>query len=214
MLLGGNMTVSAARSDLRVLVVDDDIDTVESTALLFRMQGHETTTACNGTDAIEQVKVLCPQLILLDIAMPIMDGYQVARELRNISCANDSTIVALTGYARPADRRRCAEAGFDLHLPKPLDFEVLEQLTHLLKQSRRLREESAQLTLKQADSLVTLIKSSIQMAETFLDVSTNTSKLEVRQRCLAKAEKTYQKMSELVQSKAAGRTDLRLHLTN
>ena len=109
------MTVAAAESRLRVLVVDDDADTIESTALLFQMQGHEAKTARDGAAAIEQTKAFCPHLILLDIAMPKMDGFQILRALRGIECAAESTIVAVTGYANRADRRRCAEAGFDLH---------------------------------------------------------------------------------------------------
>ena len=116
------MTLANAEAPMRVLVVDDDIDTTESTALLFQMQGHETKTARNGVAATEQTKVFCPDLILLDIAMPKMDGFQVLRELRDIPCAAESTIVAVTGYANVAERRQCAEAGFDLHFPKPLDF--------------------------------------------------------------------------------------------
>jgi len=202
------MAVAAAESRLRVLVVDDDADTIESTALLFQMQGHEAKTARDGPAAIEQTKAFCPHLILLDIAMPKMDGFQVLRELRGIECVAESTIVAVTGYANPADRRRCAEAGFDLHFPKPLDFGVLEQLVWLAHQSSRLREASSQLAAGQTDTLMDLIGAAIQMANTFLDVSINTTSIEVKERCLAKAEKTHRKMTKLVQSSAPERVDL------
>ncbi len=106
------MTVAVAETPLRVLVVDDDRDTIESAAQLFRMKGHDARTARSGAEAIERTKLFCPHLILLDLAMPQMDGFQVLRELRDIQCVADSSVVAVTGYdAYPVDRRRCAEAG-------------------------------------------------------------------------------------------------------
>jgi CheY-like chemotaxis protein len=202
------MTSATAEARMRVLVVDDDADTIESTALLFQMQGHETKTARNGVAAIEQTKAFCPHLILLDIAMPKMDGFQVLRELRGIHCVAESTIVAVTGYANVADRRQCAEAGFDLHFPKPLDFGILEQLVWLLQQSSRLRETSSELAAVQSDTLTDLIRTTIQMANTFLDVSINTTSIEVRERCIGKAEKTHRKMTEFVARSAPQDTEL------
>ena len=202
------MTVVTKESPLRVLVVDDDIDTIESTALLFKMQGHEARTARGGTDAIKQAEVFCPQLILLDIAMPKMNGYHVVRELRAIQCVEESTIVAVTGYAQPLDRRRCAEAGFDLHLAKPVDSVVLDHLALLCRNSSRLKQESDRLMSNYSHSLGSLIGVAIQMANTFLDVAVNTKNTEVKKRCLAKAQKMHRKMTELVESNVPERLDL------
>src|SRR5215212_8890546 len=101
------MTLAVADAPLRVLVVDDDLDAIASTALLFRMKGHETRTARSGPEAIERTKLFCPHLILLDLVMPEMDGFQVLRELQYIDCVAASAIVAVTGYGQPIERRRC-----------------------------------------------------------------------------------------------------------
>jgi CheY-like chemotaxis protein len=192
-----NMTIATAESRLRVLVVDDDLDTVESTALFLRMQGHEAKTACDGAEAIEQAKTFCPQLILLDIAMPKMDGYRVARELRHIACAEQGVIVAVTGYASSADKRTCAEAGFDLHLAKPVDFDVLEQLVWLSPESGHL--ESCRLS--QASALPLLIGSAIEMANTLLD-AIDTHDEWMKARSIVKLQKQHDRMVELIQGMA------------
>ena len=138
-----------------------------------------------------------------------MDGFQVLRELRDIQCVADSSVVAVTGYdAYPVDRRRCAEAGFDLHLTKPVDFSVLEELLWLSQESSRLRAQSGHLALRQIHALVTFVDTAIQMANAFLDVSATTTNEDTKRRCLEKAEKTHRKMAELVQSKAAQRNEL------
>jgi len=200
--------VAVAEPPLRVLVVDDDLDTIESMAFLFRMKGHETRTARSGAEAIERTQVFCPHLILLDLAMPEMDGFQVLKELRHIPCVQNSAVVAVTGHAHPLDRRRCAEAGFDLHLTKPVDFSVLEELLWLSQESSRLRVQSGYLALRHTHALVTFVDTAIQMANTFLDVSATTNNLDTKRRCLEKAEKTHRKMAELVQGKVPERTEL------
>jgi CheY-like chemotaxis protein len=202
------MTIAATASSVRVLVVDDDIDTIDSTALLFQMKGYDARTARAGAEAIERTRTFCPHLILLDLAMPEMDGFQVLRELRDIQCVAESAIVAVTGFAYAVDRRRCAEAGFDLYLTKPVDFSVLEQLLWLSQESSRLRVQSSEMALRQTDAIVTFVGTALQMANTFLDVSASTTNMETKRRCLGKAQKTHRKMMELVQAKAAERTDL------
>jgi CheY-like chemotaxis protein len=137
-----------------------------------------------------------------------MDGFQVLRELRDIPCVADSAVVAITGYAYPLDRRRCAEAGFDLHLSKPVDFSILEELLWLSQEASRLRAQSGHLALRQTHALVTFVDAAIQMANAFLDISATTTNLDTKQRCLEKAQKTHRKMAELVQSKAPERSQL------
>src|SRR5690349_7846789 len=126
------MTTPGVGSAVRVLLVDDDVDTLRTTSILFRMRGHAVKAACNGPEAIECAETFLPHLILLDIGMPKMDGYEIARELRRTACAGKILIVAVTGYAYPADKRRCAEAGFDVHIPKPIDFDLLEEFVWFL----------------------------------------------------------------------------------
>jgi PAS domain S-box-containing protein len=104
----------------RVLVVDDNQDTARSCAMLLKTMGHEVETAHDGQTAIEVAKDYRPQVLLLDIGLPGMNGYEVARTLRNDGF-KDELMIAVSGYGQPDDRRRSEEAGFDDHLVKPVD---------------------------------------------------------------------------------------------
>jgi PAS domain S-box-containing protein len=112
----------------RLLVVDDNRDAAESLAMLVRLQGHEVRVAHDGTAALEMVKDYRPALVFLDIGMPKMDGYEVARRLRQQPGLENIRLAALTGWGQQEDRRRTAEAGFDHHLVKPLEPKALERL--------------------------------------------------------------------------------------
>jgi CheY-like chemotaxis protein len=111
---------------LRVLVVDDNVDAAESLAELLRDLGHSVRVAHDGPSAIDLALRLRPQLVLLDIGLPEMDGYEVARRLR--SQGVQSTLVALTGYGEARHRRLALDAGFDDHVTKPVDLHRLESL--------------------------------------------------------------------------------------
>ncbi len=110
----------------RVAVVDDNRDGAESLAMLLRLWGHEVYLAHDGPTAVEVVRANQPEVVLLDIGLPGMDGYQVARQLRAES--PDRILVALTGYGQDEDRRRAREAGFNHHLTKPVAPEDLQAL--------------------------------------------------------------------------------------
>lgn len=114
-------------SGRHILLVDDNPDVIDSMALLLSLYGHEVLQSQNGQEAIEIALREQPDLILLDIGLPGMDGYQVCREMRNAGL-NTAMIVALTGYGREEDRGRAADAGFDHYLAKPVDVAVLEEL--------------------------------------------------------------------------------------
>ncbi len=105
---------------LRVLVVDDNLDAGQSLAMLLQLSGHEVSLTYDGPSALEVAETFQPQVVLLDIGMPEMDGYQVAERLRSRGGA-DLVLVAITGYGQEADRRRSRAAGFDHHLVKPVD---------------------------------------------------------------------------------------------
>jgi CheY-like chemotaxis protein len=107
----------------RILVVDDSADAAESLALLLRMKGHEVSVAYDGPRAIEMVESEHPAVILLDIGLPGMDGYEVCRRVRERGLKTH--IVALTGYGQDKDRERSLEAGFDGHAVKPVGMEEL-----------------------------------------------------------------------------------------
>jgi len=114
----------------RILVADDNSDALESLATLLELGGHEVFSAANGALALESAERHLPEVALLDIGMPKLDGYEVARRIRAQPWGQSITLVALTGWGQESDRRRSGEAGFDSHLVKPLD---LDKLTALLE---------------------------------------------------------------------------------
>ena len=113
---------------LRILIVDDDVDAADSIAMLLRLEGHHTATAYAPHEALAQVPSLQPELILLDIGLPDIDGYELARRLRAADHLGGVRLVALTGYGQAEDRQRARDAGFDDHLVKPVEFATLKQI--------------------------------------------------------------------------------------
>jgi signal transduction histidine kinase/CheY-like chemotaxis protein len=113
---------------LHVLLVDDHRDAAASLAELLRMEGHTVDVAPDGPAALVAASVRRPAVVLLDLGLPGMDGFEVARRLRADVGLAEVTIVAITGYGREEDRRRSAESGFDHHLVKPVDLDVLQRL--------------------------------------------------------------------------------------
>jgi CheY-like chemotaxis protein len=112
----------------RVLVVDDNADAAGMLALLLRRAGHTVDVAYSGASAMAAARAHIPQVILLDIGMPRMNGLKVARQFREMSETQDSLIVAVTGHGREEDRERTKEAGFDHHLVKPVSPEQILEL--------------------------------------------------------------------------------------
>jgi signal transduction histidine kinase len=112
----------------KILVVDDNQDAAESLAFLLRLSGHEVRIAHSGEAALRLRDDQPPEVVLLDLGMPGMDGYETARRLRQSARASDTLIVAVTGYGADADRRQARAAGFDHLLTKPVEIEVLEKL--------------------------------------------------------------------------------------
>ena len=122
------VTASTARLARRILIADDNNDALESLATLLQLSGHEVFTATNGGTALQSIERHLPEVVLLDIGMPMLDGYEVARRIRAQPWGQRITLVALTGWGQDSDRRRSREAGFDSHLVKPLDLETLTDL--------------------------------------------------------------------------------------
>jgi PAS domain S-box-containing protein len=112
----------------RVLVVDDNRDAAVTLEMLVQLWGHEVRTVHTGTAAIEEAVAFRPDVILLDIGLPEMDGYEVARRLRANADLKETVLVAITGYGQEDDRRRSREAGFDHHLVKPVDPTRLQEV--------------------------------------------------------------------------------------
>lgn len=112
----------------RVLVVDDNVESAQGLASLLTILGHDVRVAFEGQEAIDAAREHLPEIVLLDIGLPRLDGYQVARLIRADDRLKRVLLVAVTGYGQDEDRRRSAEAGFDFHLVKPVDFDVLLEL--------------------------------------------------------------------------------------
>ena len=111
----------------RVLVVDDNADAAESLGMLLEVRGNAVRIAYDGLEAREAADAVDPDIVLLDIGMPKMSGYEVARRLR-AERGDSVLIVAITGWGQEDDRRRAREAGFDHHFTKPVDYEALIEL--------------------------------------------------------------------------------------
>ncbi|HEX6901597.1 MAG TPA: ATP-binding protein [Thermoanaerobaculia bacterium] len=119
--------VSAARP-LKVLVVEDNVDAAESLASLLRLWSHDVSVVHDGRSALEAARVHHPEVVLLDIGLPGLDGYQVAQRLRDEVGLDHTLLVAMTGYGQPEDRRRSREAGIHHHFVKPVEPAVLRNL--------------------------------------------------------------------------------------
>jgi len=116
---------------LRILVVDDNIDAAESLALMLESDGHTVTRANDARSAIAHARSESPDAMLLDIGLPDIDGYELARRLRALPEADEAMLIAVTGYGQAEDRRRAADAGFDHYLVKPVEYDTLRALLNV-----------------------------------------------------------------------------------
>ena len=125
---GGAPSPRALRRPARVLIVDDNRDLVRGLSLMLRRLGFEVEVAHDGPEGIDTALASRPEVVLLDIGLPTLDGYEVARRLRRSAGLEDVRIIAVTGYGQEEDRRRSKEAGFDDHMVKPVDMQKLVSL--------------------------------------------------------------------------------------
>ncbi len=123
--------------DVRVLLVEDNVDAAQSTRELLELEGMQVLLAGSATEALERVDAFAPDVVFVDVGLPGMTGYELARRLRASSSASDAAIIALTGYGQADDLRESALAGCDAHLVKPVDPERLLQTIRTLVQRRR-----------------------------------------------------------------------------
>jgi PAS domain S-box-containing protein len=132
--------MSCTKPKCRILVADDLRDAADSLAMMLRLAGHDTQTAHDGLEAVQAAATFRPDVVLLDLGMPTMNGYEAARHLRQQAWGKRMVLVAVTGWGQQDDRRRTAEAGFDYHIVKPVEPKALEELIDSLKQAGRKRE--------------------------------------------------------------------------
>lgn len=119
---------------LRVLVADDNQDALESLALLLQICGHEVRKAADGAETLQALAAWRPDVVLLDIGMPVLDGYEVAQRIRKETWGAQLFLVAVSGWGQSEDRKRAAEAGFDLHFRKPIGLPALESIIERVAQ--------------------------------------------------------------------------------
>jgi signal transduction histidine kinase/CheY-like chemotaxis protein len=125
---------TAAPTAHHILIIEDNNDARETLALLLQMLGHRTETAATGPAGVERALASRPQVVLIDLGLPGLDGFQVARQVRT-ALGESVLLVALTGYAQEEDRQRAQEAGFNAHLPKPVELEELNRVLGAVKKS-------------------------------------------------------------------------------
>jgi signal transduction histidine kinase len=131
---------AAVAQSLRVLVADDNQDALESLALLLEVCGHVARKASDGAESLQMAGAWRPDVILLDIGMPILDGYEVARRIRSEPWGKGVFLVAVSGWGQSEDRKRATDAGFDLHFRKPIGLPILESI---LQQAAQLNAASS-----------------------------------------------------------------------
>jgi PAS domain S-box-containing protein len=123
-------------AERRILIVDDNRDSADSLAMLFKLTGNKTYMAHDGVEALEAIEKYRPEVVLLDIGLPRLDGHEVCRRVREQPWGKDIVIIALTGWGQEADRRKSEDAGFNGHLVKPVDYDkLLELLSSLTTRS-------------------------------------------------------------------------------
>ena len=131
--MGGTLT-----DPLRILVADDNRDNADSCCMLLQMSGHHVRAAYSGREALEIGADLAPHIVLLDIVMPEMSGYEAARAIRATKWGEGVVLVAITGHSMVEDKRKALEAGFDYHFAKPVDIESLQQVIARCRAQRGL----------------------------------------------------------------------------
>ena len=124
---GGNnpMTTQAAKGGLRVLLVDDHMESVISLGRLLRAQGYQVRAALSGVEAVSSAVDFLPDVALIDLSLPLLDGFAVARKLRSMSSTRGAFLVALTGWDSDDIVARARSAGFDRHMVKPLSLDAM-----------------------------------------------------------------------------------------
>ncbi|NML17716.1 response regulator [Azohydromonas caseinilytica] len=130
-----NSTRTSEPQGRRVLIVDDNVDSADSLAMLLQLSGHEAHTAYDGPEGVEAAARLQPEVVLLDLGLPGLDGCEVCRRIRQEPWASDALFIAVTGWGQAADKRRSQEAGFDGHLVKPVDPQALQQMIEGFKRA-------------------------------------------------------------------------------
>jgi two-component system, chemotaxis family, CheB/CheR fusion protein len=139
---GPEMQPADVSFSLRILIVDDLHDSANSLAILIDLWGYKTVVVYDGVSALDVASANPPDVVLLDLGLPGMDGYELARQLRRLPGMDTALLVAISGHGREAEVQRCKEAGIDCHFLKPVD---LDELQKVLAKAEKLGREQRQL---------------------------------------------------------------------
>ena len=178
---------------MRVLVVDDYPDTIECTAALLELDGHEVETAKDGIQGIACAAVFRPDLVLLDLGLPTLDGYAVAHRIQALRYQPRPFIAAVTGYGMPQDKRRSGDAGIDLHLCKPIEPDMYRGLVALLQTSSGLVNNSRMLASQHRQTATDLMFLQLEMANIYLNTADSTGASRV-EHCVVLATQSYERL--------------------
>lgn len=192
------MLAAALGDRVRVLVVDDDVDTIGSAAMVLRLQGYDVETASTGQGAVEQTARFQPEIAMIDLAMPGMDGYEAARQIQRLALPKPPVLVAISGWAHADARLKSAEAGFDLHLGKPVEPQLFEELQLLVERFDAKLTQLRDLRQRQQQLLSQLLSAHVQMGYALLQVLRTTEDGVTRDRCVAKAQKLCSRLTNWV----------------
>jgi two-component system CheB/CheR fusion protein len=123
-----NADDNAQHGRRRILVIDDNLDAANALRYLLQNEGHEVSVAVDGPAGLALARQLKPDFLLLDIGLPNLNGYEIAKLVRQDDSLRQTTIIAITGYGQSNDRARALAAGFDHHMTKPVEFHSLQKL--------------------------------------------------------------------------------------
>ena len=126
----------SSKHGFRILVVDDNHDSALSLAMMLSIMGHETRTAHDGESAVETAESFLPEVVLLDIGLPKLNGYEVAQRIREHAWGQSMFLIAVTGWGQEEDRQRSSEVGLNVHMVKPVEPAALERLFAELRRER------------------------------------------------------------------------------
>src|SRR5262249_40603161 len=131
-------STQAEERPLRVLIADDCSDIAYTEAMLVRLWGHEAAVAADGRAALDLARAVQPDVMLLDLGMPGLSGFELAQRIRHEERLRQATLIAVTGYGDPAVQEQSRAAGFDFHLVKPVDPALLERVLRVIHESQQL----------------------------------------------------------------------------
>ncbi len=133
--------ITSAGKRLRILAADDNADLLETLSMVLDYMGHDIELASNGEEALEKMEHQRPQVVLLDVGMPVLDGYGAVARARTFAWRNEMYVIAMTGWGTEDDKQRALDAGFDMHIVKPFDTDALRTLLASLTFPREAQPE-------------------------------------------------------------------------